>query len=299
MADRRPEHIFLFMQTELPWNLGLPDGRYLLRSAATGKPERVIVLATLGARQSGRGAARLKRTGKRRREIEPGPEPELVATTRATIVDAVPVAVERQARAWLSDIDPERDVPLAFAALNRLLHARRIAAADPYLREVSPSQALTIRAGFGEGDQVADGEWVHAVELPWTKAEIKLRRRGAALRPDERLARLLAVREQPLVCEELVLRARLDLDQSRLAHAAIELDRALTAAFGELAEERHGDLPLRVSELKSLHEDVAGAARSALDSGTADGIDEDTVRHALERLEAALRARSAMGYRDA
>jgi hypothetical protein len=297
VADRRPEHIFLFMQTELPWELGLPDGRYLLRSAATGKPERVIVLATLGAKQSGRGPGRLRRTGRRRREIPAEPEPEPVATTRATIVDAVPVAIERQARAWLSDIDPERDVPLAFAALNRLLHARRIAAADPYLREVSPSQALTIRAGFGDGDEVADGEWAHAVELPWTKAELKLRRR-AALRPDERLARLLAVRERPLVCEELALRARLDLDQERLAHAAIELDSALTAALGELAEEQRSDLPLRVSELRGLHDDVAAAARTALESGTAEAIAEDTVRHALERLEAALRARSAAGYRD-
>ena len=281
------------MQAELPWELGLPDGRYLLRSAATGKPERVIVLATLGARQSGRGPGRLKRSGRRRREVEPQPEPEPVATTRATIVDAVPVAVERQARAWLSDVEPERDVPLAFAALNRLLHARRIAVADPYLREVSPSQALTIRAGFGDGEQVSDGEWVHAVELPWAKAEVKLRRRGAALRPDERLARLLAVREKPLLCEELTLRARLDLDQGRLAHAAIELDRALAAALGELADEQRSDLPLRVSELKVLHEDVAAAARSALDAGASEEIDEDTVRHALERLEAALRARSA------
>ncbi len=285
------------MQAELPWELGPPDGRYLLRSAATGKPERVIVLATLGARRAGSGQGRLRRTGRRRREIAPEPQPEPVVTTRATIVDAVPVGVERQARAWLSDIDPERDVPVAFAALNRLLHARRIAAADPYLREVSPSQALAIRAGFGDGERVADGEWVHAVELPWTRVEVKLRRRGAALRPDERLARLLAVRERPLVCEELALRARLDLDQGRLAHAAIELDRALVAAFGELAE--RANLLLRVSELKSLHEDIAAAARSALDAGTTDEIDEDTIRHALERLEAALRARFAMGYRDA
>ncbi|HTR72391.1 MAG TPA: hypothetical protein VMG80_02250 [Solirubrobacteraceae bacterium] len=295
MSERRPEHIFLFMQAELPWELGPPDGRYLLRSAANGKPERVIVLTTLGARQAGSSQGRLRRTGRRRREIPPEPEPEPVATTRATIVDAVPVAVERQARAWLSDVDPERDVPVAFAALNRLLHARRIAAADPYLREVSPSQALTIRAGFGDGEQVADGEWVHAVELPWSRVEVKLRRRGAALRPDERLARLLAVREQPLVCEELALRARLDLDQGRLVHAAIELDRALAAALGELADEQRADLPLRVSELKSLHRDVAAAAQAALGPGPAEKVAEDTVRHALERLEAALRARSAAG----
>lgn len=295
------------MQAELPWDLGLPDGRYLLRSAVTGRPERVIILSTLGARQSARAPGRIRRGRRRAREVEPEPEPEPVPTTRVTIVDAVPVAVERQAQAWLAEVDPERDVPLAFAALNRLLHASRIATADPYVHEVSPHQALTIRAGFGDGDRVSDGRWAHAVELPWAKARVKLRRRGAALRPDERLARLLAVRERPLVCEELTLRARLDLDQGRLAHAAIELDRALTAALGELAGEERADLPLRVSELEGLHRDVTMTATAALqaraaedeDTRRADDETEDTIRHALERLEAALRARSAAGYEDA
>lgn len=304
MADRRPEQIFLFIGAELPWELGIPDGRYLLRSATTGEPERVIVLARLGARRAGRGASRPRKARRHRREVAPEPEAEPVATTRVTIVDAVPVAAERQAQAWLANLDPEHDVPVAFAALNRLLYARRIAAADPYLREVSPSQALTVRAGFGEGEQVATGQWLRAVELPLAKAELKLRRRGAALRPDERLARLLAVRERPLICEEHTLRARLDLDQGRVAHAAIELDRALAAALGELADEQGADLPLRVSELKGLHEDVAATAGAALGSGDkvkdAHKVDdkaiEDTVRHALERLEAALRARSAAGY---
>ncbi len=323
-----PERLFLFVQCELPWALGAPDGRYLLRSHADGEPERVIVLGTLGARRAmlARGPGRLRATG-RRRSVPAEPEPEPVLTTRATIVDPVSVSAERQARAWLADLDPERELAAAFAALNRLLHARRIATADPYTREVSPEQALTIRAGWGEGEQVAEGLWLHAVELASADPRERIRRRASALRPDERLAELLGAREQPLLCEELALRARLDLDQGRIAHAAIELDRALVAALTELAGEHRSDLPLRMSELGSLHAGVADAARAALGlDGASDASDapdafgaastgesagtpaagrpadaaaepeEETIRHALGRLEAMLRARSVAGF---
>lgn len=315
-----PERLFLFVQCELPWALGPPDGRYLLRSELDSEPERVIVLGTLGAGRAmpARGSGRLRRRGPaRRRGVPAEPEPEPVVTMRATIIDPVSVSAERQARAWLADFDAEREVQAAFAALNRVLHARRIAVADPYAREVSPAQALTIRAGWGEGEQVADGLWLHAVQLPWTAPAERTRRRASALRPDERLARLLGGRERPLVCEELTLRARLDLDQGRVAHAAVELDRALLAALAELADEQRSDLPLRVSELRSLHADVAASARAVLgldsppgdanagetaaipadgDHGADGELDEEAIRHALGRLEAALRARSAAGY---
>ncbi|MGO9447616.1 MAG: hypothetical protein ACLQQB_12605 [Solirubrobacteraceae bacterium] len=292
-----PARLFLFVQCELPWALTAPDGRYLLRSHTDGQPERVVVLSTLGARRAllARGPGRLtRRAPLHRRAVSAEPEPEPVVTTRATIIDPVSVSAERQARAWLAGFDSERELAAAFAALNRLLHARRIATADPYTREVSPAQALTIRAGWGEGEQVAAGLWLHAVELPEAGSlRARVRRRASALRPDERLAELLGAREEPLLCEELALRARLDLDQGRLAHAAIELDRALVAALTELAGEHRSDLPLRVSELRSLHAGVADAARAALGQGEPD---EETIRHALGRLEATLRARSAAGY---
>jgi hypothetical protein len=325
------ERLFLFVQCELPWALGPPDGRYLLRSESNGEPERVIILATLGAgratlaREAGPLLAYWKsrrfpigRATARKRTVPAEPEPEPVTTASATIVDPVSVSAERQARAWLDELRPEREVADAFAALNRVLHAQRIATADPYAREVSPAQALTIRAGWGEGEQVAEGRWLHAVELTsLTGARARVRRRSSALRPDERLAEMLGARERPLLCEELTLRARLDLDQGRLEHATIELDRALLAALAELAQEQRADLPLRVAELETLHGTVAAGARSILDietppgdanadettggdgggaSGAPAAPDEDTIRHALGRLEAALRARSAAGY---
>jgi hypothetical protein len=311
MSDRW----FLFTQFEFPWELGPQDGRYLMRAGRNAEPEHVIVLGTLGARKRpptrGQLWSAATRSGSRKRPVEPEPEPEPVATARATIVDPISVAAERQAKAWLAELDGEREVASAITALNRVLHFHRIAAADPHVREVAPEQALVIRAGWGEGEQVADGLWTHAVELPWRgPGGVRRKRigdRAAALRPQERLAVLLGGRGAALVCEDLALRARADLEQGRLAHAAIELRGAYAAALTELPGEEREDLAIRVAELQKLHEGVEAQSHAAL-TGPADAppqspgeggsreLDEEVVRHALGRLEAALRARTATGF---
>jgi hypothetical protein len=304
-----PEQLFLFIQMEFPWTLGPPDGRYLLRAESDGEPEHVLVLNTLGARRAtGRGgpdrAARRRRWSSSRAPVTPpAPEPTPVVTTRATIVDPVSVSAKSQAQSWLGDLDPEHDAREAARVLNRVLHSHRIATADPYIHEVSPSQALVIRAGWGEGEQVAYGRWLHASELPPISSErgpgSKRRRLGrdhtAALRPEERLAEMLGARGASLLCEDLALRARLDLDQGRLALAAVELDRAYAAALTELRTEGRQDLAIRVAELEQLRAGVVLQERAAMPGGT-ETPEEDTVRHALERLEALLRARTATGF---
>jgi hypothetical protein len=317
-----PERLFLFLQLEFPWELGPPDGRYLLRTRGAlspevevPQPERVVVLSTLGAgRLAELGLRRASRRRARPRPTTPDPAP--VATARATIIDPVPLSAERQAQAWLAEIDAERETQASVAMLNRVLFAHRIASADPHTHEVSPAQALVIRAGWGEGEQLADGHWLHARELLWTQSS-RTRRRVAALRPQERLAELLSARGEELLCEELALRARLDLDQRRLSHAAIELNGALSAALSELGGEGRADLAPRVDELRALRGGVARVARGALPASHADAPssgdsrdaaepasvenaseepDEAVIRHALERLEAALRARTATGF---
>jgi hypothetical protein len=305
-----PEPLFVFLQLELPWALGPPDGRYLLRAGADREPERVVVLGTLGAGRAwggdSLGALRpriFSRAGRRGAGPKATPEPARVSTTRVTIIDPVPLATEQQARAWLGSLDGEREVGAAVAVLNRVLHAHRIASADPYTHEVSPAQALVIRAGWGEGEQVAYGRWVHAQELSWAaiarRASSTRRRSGAgrsaALRPQERLAVLLGARGAALLCEEHALRARLDLDHARVSHAAIELDRALGAALVELPGENRPDLAIRIAELQALHAGVAEQGRLAI-SGESVTPEEEVLRHALERLEAALRARTATGF---
>ena len=52
--------------------------------------------------------------------------------------------------------------------------------------------------------------------------------------PEERFAALLGGREQALACEELVLRARADLDAGREREAALEARVALEALLAEL-----------------------------------------------------------------
>jgi len=296
-----PDRLFLFIQFEFPWELGPPDGRYLMRSHEGAEPERVVVLGTLGAsRRAPTRAQRLSEATRasRKRSVDPEPEPEPVATTRATLVDPVSLAAERQAKAWLAELDGEQEIRATLGVLNRVLHFHRIAAADPHVHEVAAEQALVIRAGWGEGEQVADGVWTYAQELRWHgPSGVRKKRigdRAAALRPQERLAVLLAARGVALLCEDLVLRARVDLDHGRTAHAAIELRGAYAAALAELPGEQREDLTIRLAELEKLRDGVEAQARAALARGE---LDDDVVRHALARLEATLRARTATGFR--
>jgi hypothetical protein len=307
------ERLFLFVQLEFPWELGPADGRYVLRGQAGGDPERVVILETVGATpRRGRLAAR------RRPPVEAEPEPTTVPTTRVTVIDPVSVGAERQARMWLAQLDSEREVGAAAKIVNRVLYAHRTATADPCVRELGPAQALAVRAGWGEGEQVAYGQWTHARELRFT--ERGRRRRAVVLRPQERLAALLGAREAPLLCEELALRARLDFDQGRSALAAVELERAYAAALVELPAQQRADLGARIAELRQLQAGVSAAAQTVIEAGAAGGgavasanprdaedrgrahsrasapeSDVETLGHSLTRLEAALRARTASG----
>jgi len=305
-----PEQLFVFIQLEFPWALGPADGRYLVRVDEQGDPQHVVVLGTLGAARQQAGAATamvpggslLARLGGRSRTTATGSEPAPVPTTRVTVIDPVSLAAENQARAWLAELDHEREVMAAVAVVNRMIRSHRLASADPYVHEVAPAQALVIRAGWGEGEQVADGRWLHARALPWqaqaqgrARARPGARRdRSAALRPQERMAALLGARTVALLCEELTLRARADLDHGRTALAALELDRALELALQELREEGRQDLAIRIAELEQLRSGVQAQAQAAVPNG-AGAPNAEVITHALERLEAALRARTAAG----
>jgi hypothetical protein len=221
-----------------------------------------------------------------------------VPIARATLVAVRPFADEPAAERWLREVGEQREaaearVSEAVAILNRVLHLHRAATADPHVREVGADQSLVARLGYGEGEQVAAGHWLRAIEPPLPR----VRRRGeAALRPQERLAALLGARDAALACEELALRARQDVDAGRRREAALQLETTLVAALAELEPwAPRGDLSARIDELRVLLPGVQAAARAALQGGVDD--DEDgAVRHALERLEAALRARTALGF---
>jgi len=284
------DQLFRFVQFEFPWIIGPDPGRYVLRAPGATEPAFVLVVATLGAAQRRRLGA------KRARDAEPEPEPVPVATTRATAIAATPLDGSTAAIAWMAATRraPAPVIADAIAAVNRAIHAHRVAAADGAIREVSRDRAIALRIGYGRGEQVADGRWSEAADIPAPHGPRK--RRSAALRPQERLAAMLGGREHPLACEELTLRARTDVEAGRLREAAIQLRAALVAAIGELEASPGGapDMGQRIAELRGLRPAIDEAADEAI-GGVFAAPERERVVTTLERLEAALRARSAAG----
>ena len=222
----------------------------------------------------------------------------------------------------VAQLDPEREAQAATDVLNRVLFAHRIAGAAAHIHEVSPAQALVLRAGFGEGEHVAEGLWSSARELLLSASAATARERaaptGAPCRAVVRSWRAAAVRG---ACAARAPGPR------RQAHRAGR-DRAgarLCGRAAELAEETREDLRERIEELRELRPGVAQAACAVIPAETpamappngdtqppsppapapaaqelphasASAPDAQTVRHALERLEAALRARTARGF---
>ena len=225
------------------------------------------------------------RPRRRRRRVVAGPPPAVAPVTRVTVISATPLD---DPPAWLRNARADD----AAAALGRLVALYRVAAADSLLADVDPARALVARVGYGRGEVVAEGSWEAARELGEPSAGLRLRR-GPDLRPHERLAALLSARDAALACEELVLRARADLDFGREREAAIQLEAALVTAVAELQGWRDvAGVPRRLSELEGYADGVADAA-SAAREGRLEAAHVETVSAALSRLEAALRARVA------
>jgi hypothetical protein len=246
-------------------------------------PSHVVILATLGAPERRRMLARRSRTA------PPEPDPAPVPTTRATVVDVGdPLPGQAEAAQWLGNAG-EGFLDAGLLVLNQALYAHRLVSADPYARPVARGQPLVARIGFGAGEQVAEGRWADARELVLRPTRS---RRVKALHPQARMAEILAGGETPLVCEDLSLRARLDLDLGHDRAAALQVLIALDAALAELA----GDHAVtgRLDELRLQRTPIAAAAQSAL-AGPLDGEELETVAATLGRIEAALRARAAVG----
>jgi hypothetical protein len=234
------------------------------------------------------GGYEAPRRRKRRRARRAEPEPTEVEVTRATVIDASPLGDLDAADAWLTRaVGDERVVDEALALLNQAVAGHRIAAADPWVADAAPGRATVCRVGYGTGEQVAEGEWESARELP------PLSEKRSMLAPAERVAAVLGGRDVTLACEELVLRARGDLEHGREREAALQLSVALEAALAELEVWREA-LGERLDELASFRDPVSGAAAAALEGG----LEPETValvERVVGRVEAALRARTAAG----
>jgi hypothetical protein len=250
----------------------------------------VIVLGTLGAPQR-----RLFKGRKPTAVTEAGPEP--VPTSRATLIAAKPFESKDAADEWLEGLRGDDDatttaVDDAVRRLNAVLRAHRAAALDPYTREVHAAGALVVRVGYGNGDQVADGRFTAAYELP-RRAAGAVRTRAAQRRdmlaPQERLAAFLGGREAPLAGEELMLRARADLDAEHPREAALQARVALEALIAELGKEGRD-----VGDLRGRRKAIGSAANAALE-GQLKPEQAQAVADAVEAMDRALRHRAAGG----
>jgi hypothetical protein len=284
------QDLFAFAQLELPGALALGDGRYLARTA-DGEPEAVVVIETLGAPVAGR------RRRRRARPADPQPVAEPLPLTKATVVEAGTGRDRADAASWLEGLRRDPDALDAFLAgslaiLNRALHVHRAATMDPYIGEVPPGAATAVRVGYGIGEQVADGRWSEALEVPRREPR---RRRADALRPQERVAAVLAGRERVDACETLLLRARLDLDQGRPREAAFQLRSGLDALLAELDPTMAGEDQER--DLASIAErrEAVAAVASAAAGGDLDQDQIDEVSSTLALCERVLRRRRILG----
>ncbi len=259
--------------------------------AGDATPTDIVVTRTLGAPERRRLS---RRRGGRGRSLEPEtvPEPAPVTTGRATVIDAArPFDGATEAERWLRGAGDD-EVDRTLGILARLLVAHRVAHADPAVRVPRREEAIAVRVGFGTGEQAAEGRLGEARELPAGRSAARLLRRASALRPQEHTAAILADRFPALACEELALRARADLDTGGDRLAALGTGLALETALAELGTRSFPDAAARLAELEALAPGTRSAAASAL-AGPLGEPDREAVRHALERLEAALRARAA------
>lgn len=280
---------FACVQLDVPGHLGLDDGRYLLRGAGDEQGEAVVVVETLG------GAPASRRPRRRRpRPAEPVEGSPEVPLTRLTVVPAEPAEPDAASREFLEVAgDPdaaEARVTAGLRAVNAVLRAHRVATRDPFGHEIGREAVLVARVGYGSGDGLAEGRWEEAVEVA---PPGRRRRRAEALRPQERMAAVLAGREPIDVCETLLLRARADLDQGRPREAALQLRVGLEALLAELPAGAGSDQAEDLAVLGERLESTADAAREAL-SGELSVERADEVSETLGICERVLRRRQIL-----
>jgi hypothetical protein len=187
-----------------------------------------------------------------------------VPVTRAVVIAAEPFPDAGAAAGWLRDCggrDAAADqVEQALELVNHAVSAHRVAAQDAHVRDLVVSDVSRVRLGYGTGDDVVEGSWRKAVVIPLERA--KRRTRGRMLSPQEEMAGMLSGRRPPAhPSEELMLRARLDVDHGRLVEAALVLRAAAEAMSAELAAAGRG------TEAHGHREQAAGLAQAALAGG--------------------------------
>jgi hypothetical protein len=233
-------------------------------------------------------ASRLK--GRRPSRLPAGEiEPEPVPITRATAIGVDPFPDDASAREWLDRCRGRGDhgaeeVAVALAHVNRAIAAYRVCAADPLAHRVSREQAVRVRLGYGTGPGLVDGAWKDAYVIPREHGGSR-RARRRMLAPEEEMAGMLTGRRPPAwPSEELLLRARGDLDDDRPVEAALQARAAVEALAAEVAREGEG------AAIGAHAETAATVARAAL-AGGLDDAQRTQLEELVVTLERAVRRR--------
>jgi hypothetical protein len=254
--------------------------------------ESVLVVQTLGA-----PPPPARRRG-RARKAESGAEPSPLPLSRATAVRAfAPFASEEHAVRWLDEATEAEDTADVLVAegiglLNQALHIHAVAGADPHGHELTVERAVAVRIGYGDGEEIASGNFTAAREIDvWASGASRRRRRQEDLRPQERVAAVLGGRESVDVCETLLLRARADLDAGRRREAALQLrvgfEALLVELAGAIADPGHAE---DMGTLDARRSEAGNLANSAL-SGDLTPEQDRQVTELLEICERVLRRR--------
>jgi hypothetical protein len=168
-------------------------------------------------------------------------------------VTGVPFDDESSGSTWLKEMTTNRkrgaqELRDASRIVNRAINALRAGARDPLVQEIGVTKALAIRLGHGTGDELAEGRWTEASQLPQPR-----RGRLDDVEPQSRVAAVLAGRDEVHPAETLMLRARLDAQHGREAEARYGL-RAARAALEEEPGPRRDQL---LKELAAIEEKLS------------------------------------------
>jgi hypothetical protein len=178
---------------------------------------------------------------RRARQVERETPPAEVPLSLVTFVKGTqPLDDRREAARMLGAIrvaerEQERWVKEGLIALNLAIRAYRAGAPDPYATEVTRRDPRKIRIGYGTTEEVQDGRWQEALELP--PPARRRTKRIERLRPSEAVAVVLSGRARVLESEDLLLRALIDLDQGRTRGAAFQAASAMRLLPRELESE--------------------------------------------------------------
>jgi hypothetical protein len=246
---------FLFVQFEFTHALGPHAGRYVIDNGdgrefqgtltevearnfdlagvtrRTGATDVLVVAVT-------RAPAGKLRILRKARPVELHDPPAEVPLAMISLVEGSRpceyAEAQRRFEALASSLeDQDRLVATALAVLNKAIRGYRAGTRDPYAIEVTRRDARKIRVGFGSTEEVADGRWTAAVELPPPPGgRIS---RADRLRPEEAVAAVLSSRTTVLESEDLVLRALIDLDNGRTRAAAYQVGAAMRLLEHELS----------------------------------------------------------------